>query len=729
MLNVWTQLNGFSLGAFEERVSLSVSLPVENTSGVSFKVISGKLPSGLNLTNYTIAGTPNEVSAPTDYKFVVRASKNNEISDRTFVITIAGEDSPMFLTEAGTLDIKTTIPSGVHPIGMFDEFKTQLYALDNSYVNYQLTAIDDDLATGQKLTYFIADGDGKMPDGLLISKTGLITGYINAVLSIKPKDGDGTYDDTYYDITNYDWSNPPKNGYDTFRYDTVFYDFQQPFVAPEKLNRLYEFYVSVTDGFNITKRKFSIFIVGDDYFRADNTNDDIGLFTADVTYLREPLWLTPSNLGVYRANNFITLMIETFNALDTGEIQYSIDDIANLPPGLEFNPRTGDIYGVVPYQQGNAKSYSWTITATRYGTNHDEISASRTFTVKIIGEIDSFVTWNTDSDLGTIIANRPSTVELLASTTVEGADVIYEILSGELPPGLVLTADGKIIGSVRQFANSMYPGLTTIDGRDWGLDKNVTTIDRTFTFTVNARDQYNYASTERTFTLRVLDVDAMPYSNVFMKPYLKIEKRHTWRTFIEDYNVFEQEYIYRDMDPSFGICRDSKVLVYAGIETSDAAEFITATQTINQTKSFKFGSVKKAVAIDPETQETVYEVVYVEVLDPLELHNRHITSNTTNSITNWRNAISTVGGTERNYLPLWMRSIQPGTLRELDFVLAMPICYCKPGTADKIILNIKHSDFDFKSLDFTVDRYIIDAVNSGNGDKYLIFSKDRTVIG
>ena len=75
-----------------------------------------------------------------------------------------------------------------------------------------------------------------------------------------------------------------------------------------------------------------------------------------------------------------------------------------------------------------------------------------------------------------------------------------------------------------------------------------------------------------------------------------------------------------------------------------------------------------------------------------------------------------------------MRSIQPGYLTELDYVLAMPLCFCKPGTADDLILNIKHSDFDFKLLDFTVDRYIIDAVTGNNNDKYLAFTKDRTTV-
>jgi hypothetical protein len=99
-----------------------------------------------------------------------------------------------------------------------------------------------------------------------------------------------------------------------------------------------------------------------------------------------------------------------------------------------------------------------------------------------------------------------------------------------------------------------------------------------------------------------------------------------------------------------------------------------------------------------------------------------------NSISNWRDRISQVGTKERNYLPLWMRSIQPGTRQELGFKLAIPLCYCKAGTADDIILNIKYSGFDFKLLDYTADRYIIDSVEGQTTDKYLVFRNDRITV-
>jgi hypothetical protein len=71
-------------------------------------------------------------------------------------------------------------------------------------------------------------------------------------------------------------------------------------------------------------------------------------------------------------------------------------------------------------------------------------------------------------------------------------------------------------------------------------------------------------------------------------------------------------------------------------------------------------------------------------------------------------------------------------MQELGFKLAVPLCFCKVGAADDIILNIKNhlntSDFKFNLIDFTVDRYIIDSVTGQTQDKYLVFRTDRITV-
>jgi hypothetical protein len=872
-LNIWSQPSGYTFGTFQEQAIFNSPLPliVGYVSGVIFKVISGKLPPGLNIVGSTITGTPYSVSDITVFTFCVRATSTatGEISDRTFSITIDGADAPVFVTPTGSLAV------GTHK---------QMYVLDKTYINYQIEAFDLDTSAGQTLNYFISSGDGALPPGLTMSASGNISGFILPAVKIKPADGTGTYDQAYYDAAAFDFGLRPTNGFDSYIYDRVFYDYNLPNVRPSTLNINYQFKVTVSDGISIAQRIFKIFVVGDDQFRADTTTTDgfaDELFTADVTYLRQPAWLTNSNIGLFRANNYLTVPVALYDNSNvfynlelinqevkaqavnilpsdnfkngnkitvtnvTGTIVpgylchfegiiagatdqlYKISMVENLgsgryrltvltplqvsittgtsfyigtlsilPKGTSFDVKTATIYGLVPYQPAITKNYNFTITATRFGDKQDSATASRTFTIGIIGEIDSVITWSTDADLGSINANFISNLHVSASSTIPDAIVSYTLISGNLPPGLTLNYDGEIIGKVNQFydATSGLLGLTRFFDAPpqftpktfTTFDFNTTSIDKQYTFTVQARDQYDYSATSRTFTLYVDTPNDISFSNIRTKPFLKQSQRTLWKSFINDTSIFTPDSIYRTNDANFGVQTDLNMLVYAGIETKDAARFVGAIGLNHKRKRFTFGLIKSAVAIQPGTTNAVYEVVYVNIIDPQEPNGKYlprkiqlpglssdtitidssgdiwsrtldslgadspesvrpepiITADSTgyevsnpnvnsyfpNSITNWRNRIKDTGATERNYMPLWMRSIQPGDSQELGFVLAIPICYCEVGKSADILLNIKQSKFDFKSLDYTVDRYIIDSVTGSINDKYLVFRNDRITV-
>jgi hypothetical protein len=49
------------------------------------------------------------------------------------------------------------------------------------------------------------------------------------------------------------------------------------------------------------------------------------------------------------------------------------------------------------------------------------------------------------------------------------------------------------------------------------------------------------------------------------------------------------------------------------------------------------------------------------------------------------------------------------------------LCYSKPGQGASIISRIKQNGFDFKSIDFTADRYLIDVPDGVIENKYLAF--------
>jgi hypothetical protein len=223
-LSVWSVSSGHNLGTFNERNTVNVQLPITDQEDVTFAVISGKLPAGLRLQGSRIIGTPFEVSRTSEHKFVVRAIKNNLISDRTFFITIEGADDPQWLTPAGLL-----------PIGSNRAY----YVIDSSFIDFQLSAIDTDTSTGQDLTYFIASDEGELPPGLILLPNGRITGFIQPLLAVQENQDEGFYDSGLFDSVAYDFGYRSTNGYDTYVFDLTTYDFSVPTRKPRKLNRNY----------------------------------------------------------------------------------------------------------------------------------------------------------------------------------------------------------------------------------------------------------------------------------------------------------------------------------------------------------------------------------------------------------------------------------------------------------------------------------------------------------
>jgi hypothetical protein len=865
MLDIWTVKSGYNFGVIDERSKLNLSLPVsysnnfDDSVNVDFKVISGSLPPGLRLTDGKIVGTPFEVPRPTEFKFVIRASYNNEIADRTFVMTVDGDDAPEWRTASGSL-----------PIGVNDAY----FILDNTYVDFQLQVVDSDTASGQTLKYFIPSGGGELPPGLILTDSGRIVGWVQPLLAPPLVDGNGNYDVGFYDKVAFDYGIRPNNGYDSYIFDSVIFDFGTTANAPRKLNRNFEFNVIVTDGDNSTSRKFRIYVVGDDYFRSDNTALRIGnnTFTADATFAKAPIWTTPNDLGYFRANNYKTFKLDVYEGIaDQGPIIYELEsvnpdivctaftnsDVENragfnklriklasgvpqvnykiqfreyvdgapptvhnitqvitisptdylltvspalqktvfnntilylgtasiLPPGMQFDPGTSEVFGVLPYQTAVLKQYNFTIKAIRTTSTNESVASKRTFTANILGEIDSTINFISDSNLGSIGANYVSTLKIEAETTLPNAQLLYYIIDGNLPPGLSLNLDGEIVGKVNQFYNAPELGLITFDNRTFSLDERDTTIDRSYTFTVEAKDVLKYSAVRKSFTIYVDTPNDRLYSSLVVKPFLKTNQREVFKTFITDPDIFNISSIYRPTDINFGIQKELKMLVYAGIETKSAAQVVSAIGRNHKPKRFKFGSVKKARAREPGTTTTIYEVIYIEMLDPLEIGDKFLSSpirvgksplpitvdqnnqfyegpfNQINpywqrpspflvttdrndmfagdsetgfmfpaSISIWRKRIESIGLKERNFMPLWMRTIQEGQVQELGYVKAVPLCYCKPGQADDILLNIKNSGFDFNQLEYQIDRYIIDSVTGYNEDKYIAFKNDRTTI-
>jgi len=863
-LNIWTKPSGYSFGTINEQQTVSIPLPVDTSApSVTFSIISGELPNGLYIKNNSIQGSSFIISNQTTYKFCIRATTGTAISDRTFNITVLGYNPPTFVT-----------PSGYLPVGS----NQQLYTIDQTYIEYQLEVTDLNVALGSKINFSILSGDGKLPPGLTLSPSGLISGFIEPAPAITVNAGAGSFDTVRFDGDPYDFGLRPTNGFDSYSYDDVIFDYFTPTLVPQSLSLNYVFRVTATDGLNYSQRIFKIFVAGSDEFRADSTTSDgkADGFTADSTYVRRPVWLTNGDLGLFRSNNYLTVVVALYNDYnvqfrieatnhETYAVAYQISNsdnvkssvtvtvehvsvaplvgqyftlsyyvtnaseqlykivqvaqlsdtryrviidkplevsilnntpfyigtLSTLPKGVSFDAISGDVYGLVPYQPIVTEQFTFTITATRPGDNADElVSSSKTFSLIVLGSVNSVITWNSPSILGTVDADYICTLGLTASTNIASSVVNYRIVptaNQSLPPGISLTTGGELIGVVNQYYNSATTSKGLINFGSTTFDRTTTTFDRKYTFTAQAYDQYGYSAITKEFTIIVNTPNTSAYNNITARPYLIPAQRNNFNGFINDTKIFTPENIYRPNDPNFGIRTDLTMLVYAGIENTAAAAYVGAMGLNMKRKRFQFGSYKSAVAYDPTTGVPVYEVIYVQMVDPMEpngkslplsitatsLEPQDITADTSNSIwsnsladltapyptssrpeynitidstgyqisnpntktyypnsiTNWQKRLKNVGASERNYLPLWMRSIQEGQKEQLGYLLAVPLCFCKVGTSATILLNIKYySDFDFKTLDFTIDRFTLTSLAGYISDKYLVFRNDRITV-
>ena len=803
-----------SLGIIVERNTLEIPVLATSSSGaITYSLIAGKLPRGLRLTNNVIKGSPVEVRRFTDHRFVIRANDGTDIEDRTFSISVDGSDVPYWLTQQGFLRVGEN---------------NAYFVLDNAYVEFQLEADDTDINAGDSLEYYLVPVGGELPPGLSLSRTGLISGFTDPVFAIDYSAVQtGSYDTAAFDILPLDRPEARSNGFDSFLYDNVTFDYNEPSRAPRRLSRFYTFIVAVSDGVNEVRRVFRIYVVTEEFLQADNSilQVDTNLFQADATGDRVPLWITESNLGRFRADNFLTIYLDVYDPVSlSGTITYFLlatnpDGSASvIPPGLVLDTITGELAGRVPYQAAITKTYQFTMQAVNFPSSLADINytivgdwtstriykeneavrylgfvyiclqenrnvvpvdgttwelgvatAEKTFTVDIIGEIESAIQWISPTDIGTIKPNQPSTINVLAESLLYGNKVVYELYSGSLPPGLSLLSTGIIQGKVKQFADSQGPGLTRFFDRDSSLvdstgtvtfnttfDGDTTSFGKKFIFKIKARDTAQFAENIKEFFINVISSTEKTFANLYLKAFQTKDKRLDWYNFITNSNIFRSVDIYRYGDANFGIQTELRVLVFAGIESVGAVGYVQAMSQNHYRKNLKFGNVKYAVAKDLLTQEPIYETIYVEVVDEFEKNGTSISgtinlSNSINSkvlvsydaikvdsnipfasdsdhqrifpnsIKNMRRRIRGVGERDREFLPLWMRSIQADSFVETGYVKALILCYVQPGKSEGVISRIKSSGFDFKSIDFTADRYVIDILDGEIEDKYLAF--------
>ena len=405
--------------------------------------------------------------------------------------------------------------------------------------------------------------------------------------------------------------------------------------------------------------------------------------------------------------------------------------VLDLPAGLSLVEDSGWLIGTLPSQTINQVEYEFRVIAQK--TIDPTYQDIQLFTLTVLGDLNNRIDWVTPADLGTITTGKVSDLFIYATSAL-GKTLFYELTSDayqRLPQGLSLTLGGLISGRVSFQVFSLDQGTTTLDGE-------ATSFDFTYTFTVTARDLANTISADRTFTLTIRQFDKIPYENLYLKALPSAEQRTSFQTLVNDTTIFPLEKIYRHEDPWFGLAGDIKTLFLAGLSPSALAKYTQVASTNHYTKRLTFGDIKTARALD-QNFNVKYEVIYVDVqdtntnsfgqgpADTLDLINAldnpyyaaDGTAYTTaypNSVVNMGNVM--VGGIsyqDKGVLPDWMTSRQTDG-RQLGFVRAVVLAYVKPGESDLVAYRLRQRNFNFNSIDFTVDRYQIDNVYSTNYD-------------
>jgi len=724
---VWVTDPG-SLGTIPEGIFYQVPLvaydpadPLGNQ--VFYVLLAGQLPPGIQCNSAgvisgipqavaNIQGVPLPVDSDTTSVFAIRAYTKktvlgqvviDRLADRTFSLTVTGQNPPQFVTPTGN-------------VGTF---------YDGTPIDpIQIQISDPDPGD----TTVITVAAGTLPPGLSISTRGLITGYI---IPVNPINETGGFDRF-------------EQNFDMFPFDFVR---QSP-------NTNYQFTLRVTDGKTSDLRNYQIYVYSRTTLQASTTD-----ITADDTFVdasQTPNYLpfltnaAPSDLGVIRADNFWAYQFKglTFGPYTIEYLEYPGAGL-QLPPGTTLDPFTGWLYGYLPDLGITEITYNFAIYLIDTA-DPDIKSNPYYFTVTVTGQVETQVIWLTDSDLGSIVNGSTSLLQVQAVNT-GGRALQYRLRPGAIPPtdyvpgyynklpqGLSLLPSGEIAGRVSFNTFALDLGTTTFDQESRTnliQSPQETTFDSQFSFTVNAFSSDGLISVYKTFTVTVLRVYNEPYENLYIKAMPPYSNRALINSLIQNSDIFPPDKIFRSQDPNFGVATSVIYDHCFGLTSSTVELYISSLIENHYWINLILGEIKTAQAIDPTTGNVIYEVVYSAIQDnlvndsgisvskqvtlPYPINAGDSTEITTvypNSLDNMRNQVIDVVGQISNLLPLWMLSKQADG-KVLGFTPAWVIAYCNPGTSGQIAYNIR-TQFgqQLNLVDFEVDRYELDRLLSINWD-------------
>jgi hypothetical protein len=683
----------------------------DNPNALYYKLIAGSLPDGVQCTKNgliigipkaiaSLQGVPAEVPRNVTSKFALRAYTEivvngveiiNHVADRTFSLTVTGENPPEFVTPAGN-------------IGTY---------YDGSAISLQVVIKDRD-PSDIAIIRIIA---GSLPPGLTIDNKGLISGYIIPLVPITAQAG-YSRDDQGFDYYPFDFSS-------------------------RSASTNYQFTLEASDGKASDIRTFEIYVYSRDSMTADTIDftADNTFITADESPVRVPFIVNanPSNIGTHRSDNFFAYQFIGLD-LDGDTIEYLehyTSPQSSLPPGLQLDLNTGWLYGYIPDLGASENVYDFEIFV-RKANDPDVYSSNYSFSMTVVGQVSTNVIWISPSDLGYIDNGSTSILNVEAYNT-GGRALQYSLKTGgvynKLPQGLSLLSDGSIAGRVSFNTFALDGGTTTFDTeKSTRLKVDPTTFDLKCTFTVRAFSSDGLVSAFKTFSVTINREYNEPYENLYIKAMPPQNDRDLINQLIQNQDIIPPSLVYRPADPNFGVATNVVYNHAYGLTAATLERYVASLDINHYWKNLTLGQVKTAQATD-SAGNVIYEVVYSQVIDnlvnnaglsvsksvllpyPVTLDDQSIISTVyPNSLINMRDQVIDTVGQISSSLPLWMLSKQANG-QVLGFTPAWVICYTKPGQSNRIAYNIKEMFGDaLNTVDFKVDRYELDRLLTKNWD-------------
>jgi hypothetical protein len=447
----------------------------------------------------------------------------------------------------------------------------------------------------------------------------------------------------------------------------------------------------------------------------------------------EVVWDTPEDLGNIINGSVSMLRVQATNR-GGRTMKYRLKSGAynSLPQGLQLMP-SGDIVGRVSFDTF-ALDLGTTTFDQSFVINRNLASLGTTFDQTYVFTVNAYAedTNQTVYEVASIqVDDGGSGYSFLTTPTI----AIGEPVGASAVPAVagVVTVSGGAISSVALSENgngyTSVPTVTVTQGFG-GSGAILTAV-------MAATGSQDVISVFKTFQVHVIREYNRPYQNLYVRAMPPPADRALIRSLLDNEEIFPPEYLYRSDDVNFGKSTQVTYTHAFGLAPDTLERYVASLYENHYWKNLILGEIATAQAIDPVTGEVVYEVVYSKIIDNLVNAagesvskivtlpyaivdpadgSTIITSVYPNSLVNMRNQVIDVVGQISTKLPLWMTSKQING-RVLGFTPAWVIAYVNPGRAKEVAYFIQtYFAQQLNSVDFKVDRYILDRVLSKNWD-------------